>query len=717
MPTYRITAPDGKTYNVTPPEGQDVTPETIMNLFKGEAKPKPMTQDEYGTAKAANMAGLGFGVGDEILAGLGSVFRQDLGNYDEQLKYIRGAQDKLNREDFGASITSNLIGGIPAALATGGPASGLVSRALPSLGRVGNAAVTGAGFAAAAGFGSGEGGVENRLASAALAAPWGATFGATVEGVASPLISRFITYLRGRPELLDQAGNITPQGSKLIAQYAQTAKVDPAELSAGLQKELLRQAQAAGTTKAINPEQVIALQQAKGLPVPVPMTKGQLSQVPDQQMFESQAVKGVYGEGVGDPIKSVYDEQFAALNQNVDAIRQRLSGSQTLGETGARGSAVQSALTEMRDTAQQEVRSLYNSARRGGDAAVEPTAYRNAVQNILGKVMDDFSPDTIPKVFGRLDAMNRAAQEAGSSETLISSIFRTRRQLVSLQAEGGVEGAAAGTAKRALDEHLLNSIDDAALSGDKQAITRWKDAISKFRDYASKYESGNLVEKLTDTVDFQKTLKVDPEDAMKIIFGRAETGFTGKVGMVRELRNLKETLGETSEAWRALKEEAFLRFANTAKGAVLPTERGFSGAKLAKAWQDATDKSPELLRTIFTDEERALIGQFVRVAQRVTTVAPGGVNSSNTSGAVIQAMRKLFSSAIFGPRVAAFLEGTPVLKGFLQIPDRVKAAGAAQAVPGVTNLPPSSLATVSPNAEFAVRNSVPIGGQMIGQRQ
>ena len=160
MPKYRITAPDGKTYNVTTPEGQDVNPEAILGALKAHTTPKPMSQDEYGTAKAANMAGLGFGVGDEVLAGLGSVFRQDLGNYDEQLKYIRGSQDKLNREDFGASITSNLIGGIPAALATGGPAAGLVAKLLPNVGRVGNAAITGAGFGAAAGSDS-----TGRLAS------------------------------------------------------------------------------------------------------------------------------------------------------------------------------------------------------------------------------------------------------------------------------------------------------------------------------------------------------------------------------------------------------------------------------------------------------------------------------------------------------------------------------------------------------------------------
>jgi len=712
VPKYRITAPDGKTYNVTVPEGQDVNPEAILGALKARTTPKPMSQDEYGTAKAANMAGLGFGVGDEVLAGLGSVFRQDLGNYDEQLKYIRGSQDKLNREDFGASITSNLIGGIPAAIATGGPAAGFVSKVLPNVGRVGNAAVTGAGFAGAAGFGSGEGGVQNRAVSAALAAPIGAGLGATVEGVVSPAVSRFITYLRGKPQLIDPATKqLTQQGQ----QIAQRAGIDPDQLSVQMQREFADTAQRATSPQALNQAGVIA--EAGSLPVPVKLTQGQVDLLPEQQMLESQMAKDAYGRLAGERMRSAFSAQDEALQGNMEAIRARITGGTQFAEPGQRGLAIQQPLAQMRDAAEENVRSLYTASRQGQDASIEPGTYRQAVQNIIGDVTDNFAPADIPKVFSKLEGMQKASMQAGSSETLVSSVFRTRRQLVSLQAEGGAEGAAAGAAKRSLDNWLVNSLDEAAISGDKEAINRARQAISAFRDYKTKFDGEDLVSKLVERDQFSSTLKNDPETAISVIFGRSDTGFFSKANVARDLVKMKGLLGENSEGWKALKDEALTRILRSSDGGVLPDSRGFSGAKLVKTWQAATDKHPEVLRQLFTEQERALISQFVRVAQRVTTTVPGGSNTSNTSAGLMQAVRRMFSSAVFGPKLAALIDSTPVLKGLQDIAYEMKATRSAIGQMQVGAQPTLPLGQVSPQADAALRAAVPLGAQMGGNRQ
>jgi len=725
VPKYRITAPDGKTYNVTVPEGQDVNPEAILGALKARTAPKPMSQDEYGTAKAANMAGLGFGVGDEILAGLGSVFRQDLGNYDEQLKYIRGSQDKLNREDFGASITSNLIGGIPAAIATGGPATQAVGRLFPvagtvmnaaNTGRVAggvtNAAITGAGFGAASGFGSGEGGVQNRLVSAALGAPIGAGFGATVEGVVSPAVSRFITYLRGKPQLIDPATKqLTQQGQ----QIAQRAGIDPNQLSVQMQREFADTAQRATSPQALNQAGVIA--EAGSLPVPVKLTQGQVDLLPEQQMLESQMAKDAYGRLAGERMRSAFSAQDEALQGNMEAIRARITGGTQFAEPGQRGLAIQQPLAQMRDAAEENVRSLYTASRQGQDASIEPGTYRQAVQNIIGDVTDNFAPADIPKVFSKLEGMQKASMQAGSSETLVSSVFRTRRQLVSLQAEGGAEGAAAGAAKRSLDNWLVNSLDEAAISGDKEAISRARQAISAFRDYKTKFDGEDLVSKLVERDQFSSTLKNDPETAISVIFGRSDTGFFSKANVARDLVKMKGLLGENSEGWKALKDEALTRILRSSDGGVLPDSRGFSGAKLVKTWQAATEKHPEVLRQLFTEQERALISQFVRVAQRITTTVPGGSNTSNTSAGLMQAVRRMFSSAVFGPKLAALIDSTPVLKGLQDIAYEMKATRSAIGQMQVGAQPTLPLGQVSPQTDAALRAAVPLGAQMGGNRQ
>ena len=264
MPKYRITAPDGKTYNVTTPEGQDVNPEAILGALKARTTPKPITGDQYDEAWLANVAGLGFEFGDEAVAGVRSVFGSD---YDKELAQVRQSQQKLAEYDPLGNVIGKVAGGLPVAMLTGGPATQVAARVLPNAGRVGQAAAVGAGFGAGAGFGSGEGGVANRLQSGAIGAAFGAGFGATVEGVVSPAVAQLLQRFRGKPQLLDETtGTLTPTGRSL----AERAGVNPDELSSAYQAEFAKQAQ-----DAINPADASRLAQARSLPVPVPTTKGQ----------------------------------------------------------------------------------------------------------------------------------------------------------------------------------------------------------------------------------------------------------------------------------------------------------------------------------------------------------------------------------------------------------------------------------------------------------
>lgn len=686
--------------------------ETVAEAYKqlraggGEVKPKPITGDQYDEAWLANVAGLGFEVGDEAVAGVRSLFGSD---YSKELDKVRQSQQKLGEYDPFGNILGKVAGGVPVAFATGGPAAQLAAKALPAAGRFGQAAAVGAGFGGAAGFGSGEGGVLNRLASAGVGATLGAGFGATVEGVVSPVVGRLAQYFGRQPAMFDpNTGQLTPQGSKLVADYAQRAGLDVNQLSDDLQREMAKQAGAAGNARALNPQQAIAMAEANSLPVKGPMTQGQLTQNPDLQLFESGASKGQYGEAARGPIERVYNQIQEALRANAEAIRARVAGTNggVTSEPGMRGQTVQDALTALRDTAKTESRALYQAAREGGDAAIDPNAYRQGVQNVINDVVGDFDPTSVPKVFNILSSLGKSAETEGAASALVSNVFRTRRQLTSLQGELGAEGAAAGSAKRALDKYLIDTMDQAAMSGDTQAVTRWREAIKAFREYATKFEGDDLIQKLTERGNFGAELKVDPVDAVNVIFGRDDIGFVTRGGMVRDLRKMKDLLGEDSAGWKAIKEEAFLRFMRKSEGAMRPTEQAFSGAGFAKAWAEANKESPHLLRELFSPDEISLISQFSRYAQRVTLSQPGGVNNSNTGGAIAQFMRKMLGTELVGPRVIAFFEQTPLLKGFTQIPDAMKAAGAANPVVQSQALPASI------NVNPAIN---PLGGQSAGR--
>jgi hypothetical protein len=142
-----------------------------------------------GTADAATQ-GLTFGFADELGAGGRALARgatnliqgkdADLsGNYDRALADIRGREKQFAEEHPVASTTANIVGG----LATGGPAAKAVVAA-PSIPRaIGTAATTGAGYGALGGFGAGEGGFENRIASAGQGAALGGLFGGALPAV------------------------------------------------------------------------------------------------------------------------------------------------------------------------------------------------------------------------------------------------------------------------------------------------------------------------------------------------------------------------------------------------------------------------------------------------------------------------------------------------------------------------------------------------------
>jgi hypothetical protein len=448
--------------------------------------------------------------------------------------------------------------------------------------------------------------------------------------------------------------------------------------------------------------------EANSLPVKGPMTQGQLTQDPSLHLFESEAAKGRYGPTAQRAIKTTYDETQAALQANADAIRAQVAGSsgRVATEPGMRGQAVQSALTTMKDDASKASRALYKAAERGGDAAIDSAAYRQGVQNVIGEVVDNYNLASIPKVAPILENLAKSAETEGTASRLVSSVFLTRRQLTSLQGEMGADGAAAGAAKKALDKYLVDNMDQAAISGDTKAVTRWRDAIAAYRQYATKFEGDDLIQKLTERGNFGAELKVDPVDAVNVIFGRDDIGFVTRGGMTRDLRKMKELLGDTSDAWKAIKEEAFLRFLRKSEGAMRPTEQAFSGAGFAKAWAEANTKSPHVLREMFTPEEMNLINQFSRYAQRVTIAPIGGVNTSNSGGAVVQFLQKFMGTNLVGPKVIAFLESTPLIRSITHMPDALKAAAAAKGQVQSVALPASI------NINPAV---TPLGGQMSGR--
>ena len=154
MATYRMTGPDGKTYQIEGPEGA-TDAQVRAKIQEQIAGPK---QDSFmtGLGRSVNQ-GLFFGYSEEGEALIRSLTNEK--SYDENLAEIRGKLGQFRDENPVASTVAEVAGSLPTSMLGG---LGLAKLGLTSVPKV--AATEGAIY----GYGTGEGGAAERAKSAAV---------------------------------------------------------------------------------------------------------------------------------------------------------------------------------------------------------------------------------------------------------------------------------------------------------------------------------------------------------------------------------------------------------------------------------------------------------------------------------------------------------------------------------------------------------------------
>lgn len=269
-------------------------------------------------------------------------------------------------------------------------------------------------------------------------------------------------------------------------------------------------------------------------------------------------------------------------------------------------------------------------------------------------------PENAGPVASLLTRFGASADGAGLP---IADIFQMRKMLTNLQ--GGAPSPttiAARAAKRAIDQGLDDAVRNDLLAGDTEAVNAWREAINNYRDdFAARFKNDDFVAALVarDRSNGGR-LKIDSREAVNYIFGSANLGFLKQRDFARNLANLRNVLGEDSQAWNAMKQEAFNRFADAALGQSTQNGRLFSGAKFAKAWEEANsdEMSRHILRLFFSDAERRDIGNLAQVMRRATTSDPN-VYTPSASPFQIDRLLSRFGKRI--PYVKRWVEGLDVV--------------------------------------------------------
>lgn len=211
MAKYRITGPDGGTFEVTAPN--DASPEDVMAYVQKSA---PATKTpKVGMLESAGrgaLQGASLGFSDEIWGGVkggydtlanGGSF---VDNYSHVRDETRAANQRASDANPGSYLAGEIAGGVVGPIGVGGAATRLgirggetlAARSLAS--RVGRGSAVGAGYGAAYGLGTSEGAPITQLTDAAKGAAGGAVLGAAAPPVvdaAAAIGSRVALPLRG----------------------------------------------------------------------------------------------------------------------------------------------------------------------------------------------------------------------------------------------------------------------------------------------------------------------------------------------------------------------------------------------------------------------------------------------------------------------------------------------------------------------------------------
>lgn len=397
---------------------------------------------------------------------------------------------------------------------------------------------------------------------------------------------------------------------------------------------------------------------------PIPMSRGQVSGLPDQQAVENAYRAGASGRAPAEIANAQARDAQAAIGQNLEAIGQEATGG-PVPARGAGAAVTSETLNSMYDAQRQATGSAYDAARNAPPmAAMFPPAERAMLEANLRNALRDFRENRVPSVFNEINAIR------DMENVTPGDLFDMRSALTNIRrSSDGTESAAAATAVRALDAEIARV--EPNMTGDPGAVDLWRAAIRERRQQGDTFESNDRIADLTarEYRSGEPAQAVASEDAGNRIFGLGNS-WMNKADLARDLARMRRVLGTQSEAWNALRGEHFRRLMDAGRG---PLEAGadtFSGRNFANAWRDARRNADPVLRQLYSPEQIAALDRLAFLADRTTSSVPGGRNTSATATTAKALTREGIRRVLGGIPFAG-----PVLDAILTMPAAANARG------------------------------------------
>lgn len=581
MPTYQITAPDGRKFRVTgegtaeeamaqiqqryQPQEADAT---VADRFDavGEANRDPnlradmvMQRDNLGAMSAFNTGrdqGATYGFSDEMAGG---------GEATERVNALKQKYPWL-------FFSGEILGG----LATGGT----LAKGVSFLAKAG-----GKGLATRMGAASADGAIHGTVYGTGVSDP-----GERTEGASSGLVAGAV------------AGPLFEVGATGARAVARRFKGQPSRQAS----QNLTEAESIG----------------------VPLDRGQATGDQRAQSFMEAARHGSKGDKAQRIVSDFDTRQGQALNAARDDIGSTFGN--TINNPMEAGDLAANAVRQRAEGYRRSGDNLYKQARRGGveiDARAVPSL-ASRVQQAFGTFDEVTSPALYP---GSLDLVRKVERFANLADRFpgqnvlsvsLDGLEEVRQAIVKAKGVNANDARVVGEIKRAFDGWLDDAVDHALFAGDETAVQALKNARALWSRYRAITnpktgdDAGRLMAKMADG-------NVDAVEATNWLLGSARTGIAGRG--VRLISRLKKEFGADSEPVQALRQAMWLKLTRNPEGKIQPEAQAVS-----QAIREFTDgKGQALARTLYSADELKAMRKFANVL-RMTVVDPKATNPSKS---------------------------------------------------------------------------------------
>lgn len=625
----KVKGPDGKLYKFP----KDMSFERIDEIMREQypeaaEKPSAPVGHKVGAAVGGITDTVTFGFADEIEAGLASIVPIDRmvdisGNTEAKFLDFKGNKERVrarNAKQQQAAPKTYLAGQIGGGLLSGGAG---VAR----MGAVKGGAVAGGAY----GVGSTDGGVVDRAKGGALGATSGAAGGFVLQKVAGPLVKLF-----KRGEMVVD-GQLTPQAVKILeAQGYKASDLTPDDMAQITQL----------AKKGVAPGEAARIVDSESLPVPMKLTQGQRSLDNTDLRTELTARDGALGRSAEYVARDAEDAQKAILRENTAAMRDSIGGNGPKNLTEG-GTQLAKRLVADADAAKGAAAIVRDQAKDG--VATAPKAVLN---NLVGDIKSDLAENGLVEGTEIYDAVSRnflkraeaisAAGRRGS--TPVQTLMRLRQDVSKASKSGGEGGAELAKIASRIDAAMEDALDQAVIQGDAAAIKRWRKSTDMFREYYKKYDGKAGAKKIIADIAQGRTAA---DEASAKIFGKKNFGGTAKSAELA--REIKALVGEGSEEWQALRQEAFTRI-------LKESPDGNIGPKFPSNLERILREDGPSMREFFNEDEILALRRLARVVRATNARPTGKSNPSQTS------LGSAFLRKVGGQELAALAKNLPVLK-------------------------------------------------------